>query len=264
LIELPIWPIRLPTLAEQRAIAAVLGALDERIAVNGRTNDSLDILSRALFQYFFANPASDRGTGRWGTLAELCTTQYGYTASAVSEPVGPKLLRVKDINKRNWIQWEAVPYCRIPAGIHRRYSLSVGDIVVARMADPGKAAIVEEAVDAVFASYLVRLQAASLARAYYVYGFLKSADYARYSESARTGSVQANMNARIIVGARVPVPSMHTMESHLAHILPLRQRIVANLRETMVLTGLRDSLLPRLMSGEIRVRDAEKLVENAT
>ena len=74
------------------------------------------------------------------------------------------------------------------------------------MADPGKSAIIEEPTDAIFASYLVRLKTASLAHAYFVWGFLKSDAYTRYVESSRSGSVQSNMNARVITATELQIP----------------------------------------------------------
>ncbi len=194
-------------------------------------------------------------------LSDLCSTQYGYTASAVDEPVGPKFLRVTDINKRNWIEWDSVPYCKIDPETKALYALQLGDIVVARMADPGKSAIIEEDIDAVFASYLVRLKTESLAHSYYLYGFLKSNVYAEYAEGAKSGSVQSHMNAKVIVGATLVVPPIPVMEQFLRTVRPLRQRLVTNLRESRTLAAIRDALLPRLISGELRVKDAEKFLK---
>ena len=117
--------------------------------------------------------------------------------------------------------------------------------------------------DAVFASYLVRLKTTSLAHSYYVYGFLKSDLYAEYAVGAKSGSVQANMNARVIVGASLAVPSTPVVEHVLHAILSLRKRLAASVRESRILATLRDALLPMLISGELRVRDAEQKVENA-
>jgi type I restriction enzyme S subunit len=197
-------------------------------------------------------------------LSDICTTQYGYTASAVNDPVGPKFLRVTDINKRNWVDWGEVPYCHIEPAARDTYSLKVGDLVVARMADPGKSAIVEEEIDAVFASYLVRLKTPSLAHSYYVYGFLKSDLYAEYTEGAKSGSVQSNMNAKVIVGARLVVPPKAFMQRFLGVVLPLRKRLVFNLRESRTLAALRDTLLPKLISGELRVKDRAHLAMETT
>ncbi len=304
-------PVVVPPLHEQRAIAHILGTLDDKIELNRRLNETLEAMARALFKSWFVDfdpvrakhalskvegaegrPSASSGQAfpglptsiavlfpdsfedselgeipkGWGVkkLSELCSTQYGYTASAAPEPVGPKFIRVTDINKRNWIEWANVPHCQIDAEARSGYALKVGDIVVARMADPGKSAIIEEEIDAVFASYLVRLKTESLAYSYYVFGFLKSDLYLEYAEGAKSGSVQANMNAKVIVGADVVVPSPLLIERFLGAVLPLRTRLAANVREAHTLTALRDTLLPKLISGEVQVNQGAKFVKEAS
>jgi restriction endonuclease S subunit len=216
--------LTLPSFPEQLAIGHVLGALDDKIELHRRMNETLEGLARTLFKSWFVDfdPVRARSEGRdtglpqpladlfpdsfedselgkipsgWKTnkLSDLCATQYGYTASAVDEPVGPKFLRVTDINKQNWIEWDRVPHCAIEPDARTAYALKIGDLVVARMADPGKSAIIEEEVDAIFASYLVRLKTQSLAQSYYVYGFLKSDLYAEYDV---TGEFCTRANVR--------------------------------------------------------------------
>ncbi|MET7671469.1 restriction endonuclease subunit S [Micromonospora luteifusca] len=255
-------PILLPSIHEQKFISSLLGVLDDKIAVNDRVAATLDELSHALFSKHFSQ-APKGPDWQIGKLSDLCGTQYGYTASSTDAPVGPRFLRVKDINKNNWIGWPDVPYCRIPADTLDRYRLRRGDIVVARMADPGKSAIVEDEEEAVFASYLVRLKTASLAHAYFVWGFLKSERYQDYVAASKSGSVQSNMNAKVIVGAPIDIPPLELMQKHFGTVVPLRQKLLAVLRESSALVALRDQLLPELMSGRLRVRDAEKVVEEA-
>ena len=275
-------PVPVAPMTHQTAIAVVLGDLDDKIELNRRMNETLDTMACTIFKSWFVDfdPVHAKAEGRqpsgmdaptaalfpnsfedsplgtipkrWklAKLSNLCTTQYGYTASATEESHGPKLLRVTDINKNNWIEWDRVPYCQIGEADKRGYVLAVGDIVVARMADPGKSAIIEDDVDAIFASYLVRLKTSSLATAYYVYGFLKSRTYEKYSESARSGSVQANMNAKVIVAADLLVPPDNLIERYAAVAQSLRQRIAANVRESSRLAAARETLLPKLVSGE--------------
>ena len=285
------FPIFLPPLDQQRAIAHILGTLDDKIELNRRMNETLEAMARAIFKSWFVDfdPVRAKAEGRnpglpkhiadlfpdrfedselgeipsgWAVrkLSDLCSTQYGYTASAVDEPVGPKFLRVTDINKQNWIEWGDVPHCAIDPQAQAFYALQVGDLVVARMADPGKSAIIEEEIDAVFASYLVRLKTGSLAHSYYVYGFLKSDLYSEYAEGAKSGSVQASMNAKVIVGAGLVAPSKAVIDQFFQVVLPLRQRLVANVRESRALAALRYTLLPKLISGELRVKDAERFI----
>lgn len=138
-----------PPLPDQRAIGHILGTLDDKIELNRRMNQTLEAMAQAPFKSWFVDFEPFRNQGmqdsplgqipvgwRVGKLSELCKTQYGYTASAIEEPVGPHLLRVTDINKQNWIEWDKVPYCEIDATDIPKYRLEVGDLVVARMADP--------------------------------------------------------------------------------------------------------------------------------
>lgn len=256
--------IRLPPLPEQRQIAHVLGSLDAKIESNLRIAKRLEQITVALFKARFVDFAyhddlmeSEAGPipKDWelGAVSDMCESRYGYTASATAEQVGPKFLRVMDINKQPWISWKSVPHCEIDDDKKEKFGLALGDLVVARMADPGKVALIEEDVDAVAASYLVRLRADSLAKAYYLFGFLRSSAYVNYCQATMAGSVQKNMNARVITAAKLPLPPPAEMTAHLQLVLPIRHRLIALLRESSTLGEIRDALLPRLTSGQVRV-----------
>ena len=321
LLEFPKFPMKLPPLPEQRAIARVLGALDDKIELNRRMNRTLEDLARGLFRSWFVDfdpvvkPA--RGTGgsahaphapnrdgghsaiasgtrgaadasprtrapwptrlvdspigpvpegwRVGTVADICTTQYGYTASATDEAVGPRMLRVTDMNKEPWVEWADVPHCRIDDDLLPRYALKLGDVLVSRMADPGKAAIVEEVLPegAVFASYLIRLATRSISASYYLFYYLRSDQYLDYAESVSGGTVQKNMNAQVITAAQMVIAPEAVADEFARLVRPWRAQIAANLQQTRQLAALRDALLPQLLSGEIRLRDAERAAGEA-
>ena len=281
-------PIAVPPLAEQQMIARILGTLDDKIELNRRMNHSLEEMARAIFKSWFVDfdPVIAKSEGRqpygmnaetaalfpsafqdselgpipkgWGVgkVSDICTTQYGYTASASSEPIGPRFLRITDMNKEPWIDWQNVPYCAIDTQVLPRYSLQVGDVLVSRMADPGKAAIVDEELNAVFASYLVRLKTKSLASSHYLFYFLRSEQYLEYANGAMSGSVQSGMNAQVIVGAEMLLPPDSVVSAYLQAVQLLRKKIANNLQQSRTLAAIRDALLPKLLSGEIRVKDA--------
>jgi type I restriction enzyme S subunit len=168
-----------------------------------------------------------------------------------------------DINKSNWIDWSRVPYVPVSGVEHMRYKLNRGDIVIARMADPGKSAIIDEdGTEAAFASYLVRFVAPTIEDAYFLYGHLKSKAFRDFSEGTSTGSVQKNMNAQVIGSADVPWPSSSLRQEFAGVIMPLRSKIVQKVSENQTLSELRDALLPELLSGRLRVKDAESMMEN--
>lgn len=245
--------ISLPPLLEQRAIAATLGALDDKIESNRRAMAKLDELFHAMWRREYDGVPVETEE----PLSEHVTTQYGLTASASSDADGDKFLRVTDINKQNWIDWTRVPFAPTDDSSRAKYSLSKGDLLVARMADPGKSAIYDGGPIAVFASYLVRLKPSSYEEALFIYGFLKSSEYLDYATGAMTGSVQKNMNAKVIVAASLRWPDSSTLSRFAEHAGPLRDKIAQIVEESSRLSTLRDALLLELLSGRIRTGDLE-------
>lgn len=241
------------TLGEQRAIAATLGALDDKIESNRRAMAKLDELFHAMWRREYDGVPVETEE----PLSEHVTTQYGLTASASSDADGDKFLRVTDINKQNWIDWTRVPFAPTDDSSRAKYSLSKGDLLVARMADPGKSAIYDGGPIAVFASYLVRLKPSSYEEALFIYGFLKSSEYLDYATGAMTGSVQKNMNAKVIVAASLRWPDSSTLSRFAEHAGPLRDKIAQIVEESSRLSTLRDALLLELLSGRIRTGDLE-------
>ncbi|MEC5185891.1 type I restriction enzyme S subunit [Cryobacterium sp. MP_3.1] len=241
-----------PSPEEQQRIVGVLGALDDLIETNEYLARTLDGLFHDIWAKLFAS--SGTLTER-GVLADLCATQYGHTASATSAPTGVKFLRVTDINKRNWVDWETVPNCEIDEGALRKYRLRRGDLLVARMADPGKSAIVEHDVEAVFASYLVRLSPRRDDLSLFLFGYLKSRAFLDYAAGAMTGSVQKHMNAKVIAAAPVCQPDLEAIETFTQIASPIREQLAACIDEASQLRRTREELLPLLMSGKVRAGD---------
>ncbi|GAA2954391.1 restriction endonuclease subunit S [Glutamicibacter bergerei] len=250
-------PLLIPPLATQQAIAEVLSALDDKIAANSRLAETMAEMATAQFD-LRAKTATVSVP-----LSELVTTQYGVTTSSHEGP-GPKFLRVTDINKKPWIEWATTPYCTVNETELEKYKVTTGDILVARMADPGKAAFVDLGdPEAVFASYLVRLRALNTDQALFIYYFLRSTTYRNYAEGAMQGSVQKNMNAKVIVATDIAMPEIGVLREFNEVAAKLRTLTQGVLKENLKLVAVRDALLPRLMSGKLRIQDAEDLISAA-
>ncbi len=109
----------------------------------------------------------------WTAVGEIAQTiHYGYTESAVNDPVGPKFLRITDI-QNNSVNWDSVPYCRINGDVQHKYLLEEGDLVFARTgATVGKSFLIRGSIPyAVFASYLIRIILHKETNANFVYTF---------------------------------------------------------------------------------------------
>lgn len=139
-------------------------------------------------------------TWRDATLGSVCISkpQYGFTASASEQPIGPRFLRTTDIVSGR-IDWEQVPYCEIDGGERQKYLLKPGDLLVSRMGTVGVSASVDSVQDAVFASYLVRFTPdPSVVFPGYLKYVVQSPAWWKYVRSVKTGSVQPNLNAQLM------------------------------------------------------------------
>ena len=296
-----------PPLPEQRAIAHVLGTLDDKIELNQRMNQTLEDMARALFKSWFVDfdpvrakatlkhhaATPPQGGSDWSVerarayldrmdpdiaalfpdnfvdselgvipdgwevkrLGDLCNKpEYGYTASAKNEPVGPKFLRITDINKKTWVEWESVPYCEITEEDFDKYRLHKGDVLIARMADPGHGCMIEEGQQAVFASYLIRFRPVQKRYARLLQYWLRSEPYWELVRERGGGTTRVSLNAKVLSEFSLAVPTCHLMDAFGKQVYGLRARVVANSAESRTLVTLRDTLLPKLISGEVRIK----------
>jgi len=258
--------VPLPPLSVQRRIASILSAYDELIENNQQRIRILEQMARSLYREWFVNfkfPGHEKvklvpsplGTIPKGwelkKLAEFVTTKYGYTESTNAEPVGPKYLRGMDINKTSYIDWSEVPYCPVTPDDHKEYRLKVGDVVVIRMADPGKVGIVEQKVDAVFASYLIRVAPKDgRLTPYFLFYLMESDEYYGYITGASTGTTRKSASAGVIADYRFVLPPQQLVNLFERRVSEIRSLLTTLLKQVVNLRRTRDLLLPRLLSGE--------------
>ncbi|MFQ5852317.1 MAG: restriction endonuclease subunit S [Candidatus Binatia bacterium] len=202
--------IPLPPLSEQLRIVAKIEALFDRIreAKRLRAEGAKDLgqLMAAELADVFPDPRGELPEGWEGKNVEEISErpQYGYTQAAKDEAVGPKFLRITDI-QNGQVNWEAVPYCDCDAAALKKYKLQAGDLLFARSgATTGKTFLVAQCPEAVFASCLIRLRLRPQIMPEYVYWFFQSTYY--WEQVRLRGAAQPNMNARILGDLRVPIP----------------------------------------------------------
>ena len=140
-------------------------------------------------------------------LEELSSAiQYGYTAKATTERVGPKLLRITDI-QNDAVDWDAVPFCEISAREIEKYRLGKNDLLFARTgATVGKSYLIPGSIpESVFASYLIRVRLSEEVYPKYVAYFFRSGDYWRQITENQAGIGQPNVNGTKLAQIKIPV-----------------------------------------------------------
>ncbi|MGQ5486733.1 hypothetical protein FA893_07395 [Photobacterium damselae subsp. piscicida] len=164
------------------------------------------------------------------SLSEICTDiSYGYTASANSEIVGPKFLRITDI-QGGVVDWDTVPYCEIPESKLNKNLLSQGDIVVARTGNStGENYMFSGDEPSVFTSYLIRFKVDSnIANPHYVWLQMRTRRWWDFVSGAKSGSVQAGANATVLGKFEVNLPPKYVQDYVVEVISCLSSKISLN------------------------------------
>lgn len=162
-------------------------------------------------------------------LRDLCAAvEYGYTASASHEAVGPQFLRITDIVPE-LIDWSVVPRCEIEPKKLEKFRLKTNDIVVARTgATVGYAKRLRNPPEAVFASYLVRLTIdPAKADPVYIGAIVESRDYKEFVVRNAGGAAQPNANAQILTSYQLRLPDLPT-QRRIASILSAYDDLIEN------------------------------------
>jgi len=251
-------PVALPPLAEQRAIASVLGALDDKIELNRRMNETLEAIARALFQSWFkdATQAGLPEGWRGSTIGEEVRVVGGSTPST-SKPEfweGGTIhwATPKDLSNLSSPVLLDTERRITDAGLQEIGSglLPVGTVLLSSRAPIGYLVIAEVPV-AVNQGFIAMVCDKSLPN-YYVWLWVSHNMEAIKARANGTTFMEISKSNFRPLSVVVPPPPV--LDAFKKQVAPLYHRIVSNLREFRTLAALRDALLPKLLSGEIRIK----------
>ncbi len=286
-----------PQAPEQRAIAHILGTLDDKIELNRRMNETLEAMARALFKAWFVDfdPVRAKMEGRWQrgeSLPGLPAHLYDLFPDRLVEselgeiPEGwetASLPEVVDVNPpRPLRKGVAAPYldmANMPTHGHsaedvvdRAFGSGMrfinGDTLVARITpclENGKTAFVDFLKDGQVGwgstEYIV-LRPKSPLPEEYAYCLARSAEFREFAIQSMTGtSGRQRVPAESLAHFRVAVPPKPIAVAFGRAVKSRLARAGAAVRESSTIASLRDMLLPKLISGEIRVFDEQTQIE---
>ncbi len=279
--------VRIPAeVAEQRAIASVLGALDDKIDLNRRMSETLEALARALFKSWFVdfNPVRAKAQGRDSGLPPSVTSLFPASLQASKMGAIPQSWCVESVSSVADVTYGAPfesslfntkgrgePLIRIrdlvaqeptvftPEVHPRGYLVRPGDLVVG--------------MDGEFRAHLWRGPEAlmnqrlccfkpreSIPRGYVHYSI---ETLLNFFERSKSGTTVIHLSKGDIDTFEVLVPPVDVLAAFGRIVDPLDARTVVAAQQVRSLAALRDTLLPKLISGELRVPDAERIAVNA-
>jgi type I restriction enzyme S subunit len=282
--DVPKFELSIPPLAEQKAIAGVLGALDDKIELSRRMNATLEAMARALFRSWFVDfdPVHARTEGRAPvhmdpTTAALFPARFGEDGL----PEGWREGRLGDVanaprvgidpasisSDTPYIGLEHMPRRSIAIadwglaeGVASQKSImKAGDFLFGKLR-PYFHKVGVSPVDGVCSTEIVVVRPRALLWAGFVLAVISSDDFVEHTNASSAGTRMPRTNWRDMSAFSITIPPDHVARCFEHLVRPFREKIVANIHEARTLAALRDTLLPKLMSGELRVREAEARV----
>jgi len=268
--------ILFPPLAEQKAIAHILGTLDDKIELNQQTNQTLEAIARALFKSWFIDfdPVRAKLDGRQpagmdAETAALFPAEFEDGRAIGKIPKGWKVQIIGDVIefaygkplKQPDRQHGIVPVygSNGQIGWHNKSLVKAPGIVIGRKGNPGTVVwtpIDFYPIDTTF--YAIPIS--STKSLHYLFHALCLQDL----PSLAADSAVPGLNRNLAYMNKLLIPSEECLEAFDSIVNGISAKVHITNQEAITLTSIRDALLPKLLSGEIRVQDAEKVVEAVT
>jgi len=243
-------PIVVPPLPEQRAIADVLGSLDDKIELNRRMNATLESMARAVFKAWFVDSEEAKGW-KVGILEELADLN----PEAWSNKSAPSQVEYIDLSNTKWgtIE-ETIIYSWKDAPSRARRILRPGDTILGtvRPGNGSYALITRKGLTG--STGFAVLRPKSVAYREYVYLATTSKENIEWFAHLADGAAYPAIRPEIVISSEIARPPDEILEKFSTIAKPLMDKIASNDEQSRTLAALRDALLPRLMSGEVKVK----------
>ena len=268
-------------LTEQEAIASILGVLDDKIELNRRMNDTLEAMTRAIFKDWFVDfgPTRAKMEGRapylapdlwslfpdrldddgkpkgwvFGTLGDLAR-QTGESMKPEALDAGTPYIGLEHMPRKSiaLADWEGAG--KVTSG---KLAFRKGDFLFGKLR-PYFHKVGIAPVDGICSTDIVVLNAREQNATAFVLACVSQDEFVAFTDRTSDGTKMPRTSWGRMERYGLCIPGGSALEAFNASVQPMLDRIVANIHESRTLAVTRDFLLPKLMSGEVRVKDAEK------
>lgn len=276
-----------PARREQDAIVDVLGALDDKIELNRRMNETLEAMARAIFKDWFVDfgPTRAKQEGRppylspdlWALFPARLDDQgkpetwkygkLGDLARQAGEAVSPEALDPDT----PYIGLEHMPRRSLALGdwegagkvTSTKLAFSRGDFLFGKLR-PYFHKVGIAPVDGICSTDVVVLNARARNAGAFVITSISQDEFIAFTDRTSDGTKMPRTSWGRMQHYELCMPSTPALTAFNVLVEPMLDKILANIHESRTLAATRDLLLPKLMSGEIRVKDAEAVVPAVT
>jgi len=286
--ELRKLSVPIPSISVQQEITEILRSLDNRITLLRETNTTLEAIAQALFKSWFVDfdPVHAKMQGRapegmdeataalfpdrfeeselgavpkgWrvGTLADLATFQNGYAFKSKDwSEAGHPVIKIGNV-KPSLISFDGCSFVGVESVIGLdRFKLKRGDLLVGMTGYVGETGLVTEVSPAAYLNQRVGRIATSagVKDLGFVFCLTRHEDFKAFAEGQSHGSAQANVSGSDLLKFKSTIPDNKVIRAFNEVMETLIESIISNHEQAQMLGELRDTLLPKLISGELPV-----------
>jgi type I restriction enzyme S subunit len=223
--------ISIPPILEQAKISSILSSIDNKINLLHRQNKTLEQLAETLFRQWFVEERLNNGT-----LGDVIDLVYGKTLKE---------------EMRSGTGFPVIGSSGL-VGFHSEYFVEAPGIVIGRKGTLGKVNYQFENFYPIDTTYFVKSKIDSVGL-FYEYFLLKTLNF----EEMNSDSAVPGLNRDIALSSEINIAPIEKISEFNAQCLTIFSKIKSNQTQIQSLTKMRDTLLPKLMSGEIRVKMPE-------
>ncbi|MBS0173260.1 MAG: restriction endonuclease subunit S [Nitrospira sp.] len=281
-----------PLTTQRRMVSAVLDTIEEKIELNRKINETLEAMARALFKSWFVDfdpvraKAEGRDTGLPKHIADLFPDSFGdselgeiprgwdaatlYDLATLnpeswSSETRPEVIEYVDLSNTKWGRIEVVTsYSKKDAPSRAQRVLRSRDTILGTVR-PGNGSYAQISADGLTGSTgFAALRPSKYQYSEFLYLAATAPENIDRLAHLADGAAYPAVRPEVVAATQVVKPDDEVMRSFSCVTSPMLSKVAASEAETGTLAALRETLLPKLISGELRLKDAERILGRKT
>lgn len=258
------FELKIPPLEEQRTIASVLSSLDDKIDLLHRQNQTLEQMAETLFRQWFVparagepHAGGEEADDGWEEkpLSEYFQLLGGFAFKSKDylELGKYKVITIKGVQDGYLDSNSAARLDALPEKIKPYQILNTGDILMSLTGNVGRVCLVDEE-DCLLNQRVAKIEPINRKWKAFAYFYFRQNEMIDRLTYLSKGSAQLNLSPVETLAQTEHFPDDSIIDSYCEVVNPFLSKIMTNKTQIRILTALRDTLLPKLMSGEVRIK----------